>query len=188
MDDKSKGKLLIIIVIIDGVGGARYTNGTLEFENSDSNKSNYKLIAVLGMDCFFENNNIAISQIQDSRIVTCNFNNNKYDIIIDKGAGASVVTNNKTSNTQIESIIVNKAHDTNISNNELITKGMQITASTNINVYQNEILENSSITGSKNSNISNNKMNVEQTSDNEDCIVQNNDTKVNKTTSNSYKL
>ena len=163
-------------------GGARYTNGTLEFENSDSNKSNYKLIAVLGMDCFFENNNIAISQIQDSRIVTCNFNNNKYDIIIDKGAGASVVTNNKTSNTQIESIIVNKAHDTNISNNELITKGMQITASTNINVYQNEILENSSITGSKNSNISNNKMNVEQTSDNEDCIVQNNDTKVNKTT------
>ncbi len=163
-------------------GGARYVNETLEFENSESNKNNYKLIAVLGMDCAFENNNIAISQIQDSRIVRCDFNNNKYDIIIDKGAGASVVTNNKTTNTQIESIIVNQAHDTNIANNELNSKGIQINNSENINVYQNKILGSSSLISSKNSNISNNQMNIEQISNNENCIVQNNDAEVTKTT------
>ena len=163
-------------------GGARYVNETLEFENSESNKNNYKLIAVLGIDCAFENNNIAISQIQDSRIVRCDFNNNKYDIIIDKGAGASVVTNNKTTNTQIESIIVNQAHDTNIANNELNSKGIQISNSENINVYQNKILGSSSLISSKNSNISNNQMNIEQISNNENCIVQNNDAEVTKTT------
>lgn len=68
--------------------------------------------------CRFNENEIGLAQLVDSRIIDCSFNKNDYAIIMKKNSGISTITNSRFEWNRRHGIFSDSAHDLIISENE----------------------------------------------------------------------
>lgn len=72
----------------------------------------------LASRCRFTQNEVALSQLVDSRIIDCSFNKNDYGIMLKGNCGFSTIVNNRLEWNINNGIYVYGTHDVTINNNE----------------------------------------------------------------------
>ena len=164
-------------------------NPKLAYESSTRKSGSYVQVCVLATDCRFSYNDIALSQLVDSRIIGCSFNKNKYAIVFGPKSGFSTISNSRIEWNDYNGTYIDSAHDITINGNEYDRNGragIYAVNGENLNITNNILRRSGAdeslavedyknnvhfyITNTINSNISNNitklKYNYDVTIDN----------------------
>lgn len=68
--------------------------------------------------CRFTENEVALSQLVDSRVIDCSFNKNDWGIVLKGNCGFSTITNNRLEWNKKNGVYANGAHEVIINDNE----------------------------------------------------------------------
>lgn len=171
-------------------------NPTLKYVKSTRKQGSYLQTCVLATNCRFSNNEIALSQLVDGRILGCSFNKNKYAIVFGPKSGFTTVANSRIEWNAYNGTYIDSAHDVSLNNNEydrngragiyaINCEGLNITnnylrrSGADETLATNDIVNNTHlyVKGTSNGNISNNVT----------AVKYNYDSKIDENNSNGKK-
>lgn len=98
--------------------------------------------------CRFTENEVALSQLVDSRIIDCSFNKNDWGIVLKGTAGFSTIMNNRLEWNKKNGIFVSGGHEINIVDNEFdrnLLAGCYIQKSINGSLMHNTFRRNGAL-------------------------------------------
>lgn len=115
-------------------------NPTLRYIKSTRKEGSYLQTCVLATNCRFSNNDIALSQLVDGRIVGCSFNKNKYAIVFGPRSGYTTISSSRIEWNSYNGTYIDSSHDISLNGNEYDRNGraaIYAINSENINITNN---------------------------------------------------